>query len=381
MTSREKFLAVVDFDTSVPVPDWEFAFWHDTIERWYTEGLPKGNPVIRPEHQFISAEAMGGVVPDVWAYFPFDEGISTVTVSTVPIPAFDRETISEDDEFIEFKDAAGKRVKARKDGRSMPAFLEFPVRSVGDFEEYSRRFDPASKDRFHPKWAGFLKSWSRRTNPLQLGGGNFCGFFSILRELMGLEGALFLFYDDPKLAHRILSFFTEFYIDVYSEVLAQTDVDYVLIWEDMCYKNGPLISPDCFVEFISPCYVRLIDALHHLGAKNAFVDTDGNCEALIPLFMKAGVNGLYPFEAQAGMDIERIRSLYPGLVIMGGVDKMALAAGKDAIDLELKKVRRMLSSGGFIPYTDHAVPPDVDFSNYRYFRRGLRDIISSVAGD
>jgi len=41
MNCKEKFLGVVGFDTSCPVPDWEFAYWGDTLDRWYTEGLPR----------------------------------------------------------------------------------------------------------------------------------------------------------------------------------------------------------------------------------------------------------------------------------------------------------------------------------------------------
>ena len=65
------------------------------------------------------------------------------------------------------------------------------------------------------------------------------------------------------------------------------------------------------------------------GIKHFIVDTDGNCEILIPLFLEAGVTGLFPFEVRAGMDIEKIREKYPNLIILGGIDKIALAKGKN----------------------------------------------------
>ena len=149
-------------------------------------------------------------------------------------------------------------------------------------------------------------------------------------------------------------------------------MDYILIWEDLAFKNGPLISPDIFREFILPYYKKFIQRMKTFGVKHFFVDTDGNFEVLIPLFIEGGVTGFYPFEVQAGMDIEKIRDLYPELVIMGGIDKMALAKGKEAIDGEIAKVKRMLKKGGYIPYTDHMVPPDVSFENYTYFRKQLK---------
>jgi len=41
-SSREKFLATMDFDL-FPPPSWEFGYWAGTIRRWYKEGLPQAN--------------------------------------------------------------------------------------------------------------------------------------------------------------------------------------------------------------------------------------------------------------------------------------------------------------------------------------------------
>ena len=40
MTSREKFLAVMDFEAEAPIMKTEFGYWAGTIRRWYGEGLP-----------------------------------------------------------------------------------------------------------------------------------------------------------------------------------------------------------------------------------------------------------------------------------------------------------------------------------------------------
>ena len=118
--------------------------------------------------------------------------------------------------------------------------------------------------------------------------------------------------------------------------------------------------------------------MKELGVKHFIVDTDGNFEVLIPLFIEGGVTGFYPFEVQAGMDIEKIRSMYPQLVIFGGIDKMALSQDTDAIDHEVAKVQRMLGKGGYLPYTDHMVPPEVSFENYKYFRSKLKKVIGKT---
>ena len=76
------------------------------------------------------------------------------------------------------------------------------------------------------------------------------------------------------------------------------------------------------------------------------------------------------------MDIEKTRKEYPDLVIMGGIDKIALAKGKKEIMEVVAKAGRVVESGGCIPYTDHAVPPDVSFDNYRFFREELAKVLA-----
>jgi uroporphyrinogen decarboxylase len=97
-------------------------------------------------------------------------------------------------------------------------------------------------------------------------------------------------------------------------------------------------------------------------------------EDLVPLFLEVGMTGLQPFEVRAGNDIERVRKNYPGLEILGGFDKTALQS-REKIDSEFEKVKRMLKKGGFVPYVDHAFPPDISFENYKYFREGLNEIV------
>ena len=55
------------------------------------------------------------------------------------------------------------------------------------------------------------------------------------------------------------------------------------------------------------------------------------------------------------------------LRIMGGIDKMQLKAGKDAIKAYLESVAPLVERGGYIPFCDHRCPPDVSEENYLYY--------------
>ena len=135
------------------------------------------------------------------------------------------------------------------------------------------------------------------------------------------------YYDNPILIKEILSFWTDFILKILEEVLAEVSPDYAVIWEDMAYKNGSLISPKIFKEFMAPCYQRVTSFLKERGIDIIFVDSDGDVRQLIPLLLEGGVTGLFPFEVNAGMDIRQMRKEYPALQIIGGLDKMPLIKG------------------------------------------------------
>ena len=392
VNSKEKFLNTLDFNLDTSIPEYEFGYWYDTLTRWYKEGLTKIKP---PDkiigEQFIYGEA--SAQPDYFSraegssygydvnqYFNLDERIHSVAMNLLPIPEFEEETIMENKEDLIYRRYDGKTVKIKKAGTSFPQFLEFPVKSKKDLKKIFDKFDASDNRRLPPTkvWNNLLKKYKDRTFPLQLGGGStFNGFFSVLRELMGLEVTLLSFYDNPYLIFEILDFFTDFYIKIFSKVASQVDVDYLFIWEDMAFNRGPLVSPEIFKKFIIKYYIRFINKMKECGVKHFFVDSDGNCEDLIPLFLKAGITGLLPFEVQAGMDIEKIRRKYPRLIILGGINKIALSKGRNNIIKELNKVKRVIKKGGYIPFTDHSVPPDVSFEDYCFFRKKLKMILKN----
>jgi uroporphyrinogen decarboxylase len=75
-----------------------------------------------------------------------------------------------------------------------------------------------------------------------------------------------------------------------------------------------------------------------------------------------------PCEVAAGIDVGELRAEYGQEVLLaGGIDKRALAAGKPQIKAELEKRYRTAELGGYIPGIDHGVPPDVSWENYCYY--------------
>ena len=157
--------------------------------------------------------------------------------------------------------------------------------------------------------------------------------------------------------------------------------DVVYFNEDLSGVNGPLISPECFEEFVGVYYRELIPMMKERGVGNVIVDTDGEFSKLIPNFIACGVDGFLPMDVNAGMDIVKIRQMFPRLKFIGGYNKLMIAEGKEAIDKEFERILPVIRGGGFIPGADHQVPPSASLENYRYYIKRLKEVMCQSGAD
>jgi len=383
MNTRERFLAVMNFDTSVRTLKWEMGYWVGAVRRWYNEGLTRkvgvpdrfldGESVSGPGSAWYWERARGD---DVNEACNLDGQLERVPVDLMFSPRFEDKILEVHDDWMIRQDEYGVRRKEPRDRSSLPRFVGWPVQNRDDWERLkAERLRPSLEGRLPANWEDEKKRFKQRDFPLGIGGG-YCGFFGAPRNLLGEENLLVGYYDDPQFIKDIINDLCTFWIGLFDNVLAEVDVDAAFIWEDMCYKTGPLVSPALVREFMLPAYERLTGFLRDHGVKIVLLDTDGDCWSLIPIFLEGGVTGLYPFEVNANMDVVAVRKAFPRLQMLGCINKVALAQGRDAIDRELEaKVPPLLKLGGYIPYVDHVVPPDVSWSNFLYYRQRLNKMI------
>jgi uroporphyrinogen decarboxylase len=387
VNTRERFLAIMSFEPVDRTLLWEFGYWGGALRRWYQEGLPKraGMPEGLGYAEAVNAE-LGGLVPDryldrdVHDFFGFDEALIRIPLNNYVCPAYEPEVLEDHGDWIVWRDERGVVKRDRRDKGSLPDFVSWPVVTRDDWEQLkAERLRPTLEGRLPDNWLKLVETYEHRTCPLAIGGN--VGFYGTPRYLLGDERILTMYYDDPDLMHDMVSYLADFWVAIYEAVLKQTNgADLALIWEDMSYKMGPLISPAMFREFLLPGYQKLTALFRDYGIKVVLVDTDGNCWKLIPLMVEGGVTGLYPFEVNAGMNVVEVREKYPRLHIVGGINKVAVAAGKAETDSELEsKVPPMLRQGGYIPGIDHHVSADISWENFRYYRERLGAMVKRTS--
>jgi len=385
---RHRFLATMRFEPCSRSPRWELGYWPGTIRRWYEEGLQGKQQAIRATEPWAGWVAGNGQATyrerthdrdqDVMTSLNMDRGAVAVEIEYNSWPLYETVVLEETDEYVITRREDGITVKKLKPDQGMPEWIDYPVHNRKEWERFKEeRYQPNFNERIPSDWGELVRSYRQRDYPLALGAG-FTGFFGTVRQIIGLELTLTTFRENPSWMHEMMDHLANFYVELYDQVLSLVKVDYALHWEDMCYVAGPLISPRMFCEFMLEPYKRLTSLLRDHGVDIIMVDTDGDCRKLVPLFLEGGVTGLYPFEVQSRMDVADVRRQYPRLCMQGGIDKKALAAGKDAIDRELEARVPVVLTGGYIPHVDHGVPPDVSWENFCYYRRKLDAMLDEI---
>ena len=364
MNARERFLATAEFrsvDRTFLLAPW---MWSSTIARWKDEGLPANANFVEYFHtdqeHGVPVALQGKYGPHLW-------------------PPLERLVLSENEEFQIVRDEEGNTVKLFKNdpSQSMPEWIEYPMKNRDDWEQIIKpRLDPKIPGRC-PQGADlqhYADQVRNRDYPL----GPWCGsFYGHPRSYLGVERISVMFYDDPDLIHEMCDHLAELAGQTLTPILTAVQFDFAFIWEDMAGKAGPLCSPATYREFMFKPLRCVTTLLHRHGVKHIIVDSDGNNDVLIPLWLEAGVTGLRPFEVAAGCDAVATRRKYgKDLIIQGTIDKRALAKGKEEIDREvLSKVPWLCLQGGYFPQVDHLVPPDVSLENYTYYSQLLRRVV------
>jgi len=362
-------------------------FWEQTLEKWVEQGAPKEimNPRFRREYfrfeRILSltetpSSAIGEGREEVPSKIDLGHGIMVRAKALSPlVPFYEPRVISEDEHTVILRNGDGQTVKYIKDRveRMMPTFLDWPVKDRTTWNEHKKRLDPNTPELWPSDWDAYVQKMNGKNEPLSLRVGSFYGY---LREWVGSERILYMFYDAPGLIEDMMEQVLYRETEIIKRVLKDIKVNLAHFSEDMAYKNGPLISPAMVRKFMMPRYKKITDLVHSYGVDVIFMDNDGNLNELVPLWLEVGINFIWPFEVAAGNDVVALRKKYgKDLIIGGAIDKRALIKGKEAIREEImSKVPFLLEQGGYFPSVDHAVPPDVTFENYCYYFNLMREV-------
>ena len=356
MTSRERYRAVTHYQPFDRLFRHEMGPYAETVKRWQAEGLPRDDSVQR-----------------IVGYDRFE----TAPVNVGLAYNWDYETLELTPQYEVYRDSREGAIKRKlRDAPppGMPQYLEFPLKDRETWKKiFLPRLNPDSPSRISCHWESLKRQYAVRDFPLGVGAGSIFGW---IRDWMGVENIAVMLYDDPAFVKEMMDCVADLIVEVLRRVVFDVPFDFAVMWEDMAYKTASLISPKHVRELMMPNYRKITDLLRQAGIDVVMLDSDGNVEELIPLWLEVGINYIYPMEVAAGMDVVKLRQRHGrDLIIGGGMDKRILAWGdRKAIDAMVDAKRDLMLGGGYVPGCDHALPPDISWDNFRYYRERLAEI-------
>ena len=351
-----------------------------TFVEWAKQGAPEQilDAGYRQSYfQFTPVRTLAGIRSAGMADTKLGPGITVRGGYPPLVPGFEPRIIEEDERTVTYTNRGGQTARIIRSSRfqrfQMPMYLDFPVKDRASWQEIKKHLEPETPERWPADWGAYVQEMNSRDEPLSLSVGSFFGY---LREWVGVEGLLYMFYDDPALVEDMMDTVLHLETEIIKRTLPEIEVQYAVIWEDMCYKTGPLISPAMVKKYMVPRYKKITELLRSYGVDVIYLDSDGNVEQLVPLWLECGINFIWPFEVAAGNDVVAARKKYGrDLIIGGGIDKRALARDERAIRNEvMSKVPLLLEQGGYFPSLDHVIPPDVSLENYCHFINLMREV-------
>ncbi|MBC7959694.1 MAG: hypothetical protein H7X94_07495, partial [Vallitaleaceae bacterium] len=286
MNNRQRALAVLNYEKVDRLPVVHFGFWVETLEKWYQEGH-------LTEEEARTWSDGNAADQSITKKLGFDfNWYSCFHSQTSLAPAFERKV-------IEIMQGGTRKVlnhcgvvELEIDGAgSIPAEVGYTLQDRKSWEEHYLPRLQYREDRIDFVALEAIKQNKNREIPL----GIHCGsLFGEIRNWLGVEGASYLMYDDEELFDEIIHTVGDLCYKVTERVLSSgVQFDFGHFWEDICFRNGPLVIPNVFDQKVGPHYLRITELLKRHGIQIISLDCDGLIDSLIPTWFENGVNTMF----------------------------------------------------------------------------------------
>lgn len=371
MNTRERCMNILHYKNADRMPAVHFGYWSELLDEWAEQGHIS-------KELAVSARGDGSAGQrELDRILGWDcNWATTVRPRHHLFPSFDTKTLEVLPDGSHRVQSANGVIERIKPGiTSIPSEDDYLLKDREAFETLFKpkmQFTPARID------LEYLEKFNEtrdQTIPIGLHVGSILGKIRDITTVMGMS---YLLYDeDEALFADIVDTYAEMQYKC-AEAALETGAkfDFAHYWEDICFKNGPLLSPVIFDELCAKHYKKRNELCHKYGIDIISLDCDGVTEALIPTWLENGVNVLFPIEVGTwGDQFEPARKKYgEKLLGVGGMDKTAFRKDKAAVDAEIERMKRLASMGGFIPCPDHRMMPGSKFELVQYYAEEIKKI-------
>lgn len=375
MNDRQRILAVLNYQVYDRLPVVHFGFLGDTLKRWEGEGhidlraLPPVGDASVGEDELsrrlgFDCNYHRVFGPNSRLDPPFEHRVLEV------LPKGHRKVLT----------GTGAIVIESDDNQSISPHVDHILK---DRQAWEREFLP--RLRFSPERVkGVGVNCGGRMCGFEDGGREYllrpdrpthilmhCGsHYGVLRDYLGIENLCYLLADDEGLVDEMIRANAELCYQCTEAALASgVRFDLGHFWEDIAFKNGPLVNPAVLAAKVGPHYRRIVDLLHRHGVDLVSLDCDGDIDTLVPVWLEVGVNVMFPIEVGTWQgSFKPWRERYGReLRGVGGMDKRVFSKGYAAVDAEIERLKPLVALGGYLPCPDHRIAADARWENVQYY--------------
>lgn len=332
---------------------------YERVERVLNGDIPDRVPTFE---LMIDPKVIRGIVGSDSYMDLCDELDIDIAMSQTPSKMYREELVDEQKKII--RNEWG--ILRQYNDEIVPHPLHGPIETLEDAIAYQAP-DPLEDFRFD-----YLRELVRRFK-----GKRFIGFhlhdgFNYSYYLTSMQDMMMDLIEEPELVHRLVDISIEHNMKLAEKAL-DIGADFILSGDDYGSKTSLLVSKEHFDEFFLPGLNKICQMVQDRGAY-MLKHCCGNINPLIGDLAGFGIRGLHPLDEKSGINQIEVKSKYPSLTIMRGVDCDAPLTDYTEEQMEeyVKGVLQTHAPGGrYICATSNSVHSSAKPENFAAMQRAV----------
>jgi uroporphyrinogen decarboxylase len=353
-SSKERILSAINLEEPDTIPLFDFLYEHKSFENVLGTTFEKITPeVIVKGHKALGLDMMclGSDPPEGWKDHYIAPNIKV--------------------------DEWGIKWKITPDMRTLPWYLEGPIKTEEDFNRYVMP-DPEAPGRLNTikEVQKLVKDEMAISATFPIGGP-----FTVAFLLTGGANFLKFLVLKPSFTNRLLEMACNFCIKL-GERFLEEGVDIIFLNDDLGDIHGPFLAPKLFKERVLPYLEKVVKTLKRKGAY-VLLHCDGNINLILEDLVNMGINGYHPMERKAGMNIKEIKEKYGNKIcLIGNVDASTLLpfGSLEEIKAQVEECIKIAApGGGYIFASDHSIHPGIPGFKAKFLFKAAKEVARKLS--
>ena len=372
MNNRERALNILHYKPVDRMPAVHFGYWRELLVEWAEQGHISRELAYGQWDGNACDRELDRIIGWDFNWRTLGRGLGKMGLN----PPFEKKTLEIlPDGSHRVQTEVGTIERVKPGTVSIPSEDDYLLKDREAFETLFKPKMQFTADRIAEETVKAFNETRPYDIPVGIDAGSVLGQ---VRDMLTVMGMSYIMYDeDEELFGDIIDTYADMQYQCLEKILSTgVKVDFAHYWEDICFKNGPLLSPELFDELCGKHYKKRTELFHRHGIDLISLDCDGVTDKVLPTWVENGVNVMFPIEIGTwGDQFEAARHKFgTKLLGVGGMDKTTLRQDKAAVDAEIERLKRLSSMGGFIPCPDHRLMPGTKFELVQYYIDKIKNL-------